>query len=224
MIGFFRFLLRNVLRLVALCVLAVAVYAGLALGCALLPESGRAQFPIDGDAPAFVCATPVHTDLVLTIKNPGHDWRKLLPNATADAPDDAYIAIGWGDYGIFHDVPRWADLTPGKVMTALGGRGPATLRAAVVAKPEANGCQRITLDRAGQDSIARFVLASLDDGSDGKPRVLDALDGGGTFYAAKGAYSPWNTCNVWTGEALAAAGLRHAVWSPFSFGVTWPLQ
>ncbi|RFB79999.1 DUF2459 domain-containing protein [Methylovirgula sp. 4M-Z18] len=225
MVRFFSFLLRTILRLVVLVVALLAIYAGFALGCALMPQPGRAQYPIEGDAPAFVCATPVHADLVLPVKTEARDWRVLLPAVASGAPADGYIAIGWGDYGFYHDTPNWGDLTAAKVIDALSGRGPATLHTRLVAKPNPSACQRLTVDRAGHDSLSRFVLAALDTGTDGRPRVLDApATDGGVFYAAKGNYSPWNTCNVWAGDALAVAGLRHAFWAPFSFGVTWPLR
>ena len=35
------------------------------------------------------------------------------------------------------------------------------------------------------------------------------------FYKAKGSYSLFKTCNVWTGEALKVAGIKTGIWSPF---------
>ncbi|KGM30622.1 DUF2459 domain-containing protein, partial [Inquilinus limosus] len=63
-------------------------------------------------------------------------------------------------------------------------------------------------------------------GQDGRG-ILAAPPGTGTyeaFYAAHGTYRPWRTCNVWTADALRAAGAPTALWAPFSFGVMWPLE
>jgi hypothetical protein len=39
------------------------------------------------------------------------------------------------------------------------------------------------------------------------------------FYTARGTYHIGNTCNQWTSDQLAAAGVRIGTWSPFSGGV-----
>ena len=41
------------------------------------------------------------------------------------------------------------------------------------------------------------------------------------FYEANGRYSATHTCNSWTGNALAAAGVRMGWWTPFPWTVTW---
>ena len=39
------------------------------------------------------------------------------------------------------------------------------------------------------------------------------------FYSARGRYSAGNTCNQWTSDTLAAAGVRTGWWTPFAGGV-----
>jgi hypothetical protein len=39
------------------------------------------------------------------------------------------------------------------------------------------------------------------------------------FYAAPGRYHLGNTCNQWTSDTLAAAGVRTGWWTPFAGGV-----
>ena len=40
-----------------------------------------------------------------------------------------------------------------------------------------------------------------------------------TFYEARGRYTMANTCNQWTSDTLAAAGVRTGRWTPFAGGV-----
>ena len=39
------------------------------------------------------------------------------------------------------------------------------------------------------------------------------------FYDAPGRYTATNTCNQWTSDMLAAAGIRTGWWTPFAGGV-----
>ena len=39
------------------------------------------------------------------------------------------------------------------------------------------------------------------------------------FYDAPGTYTVANTCNQWTSDTLAAAGVRTGWWTPFAGGV-----
>jgi hypothetical protein len=68
---------------------------------------------------------------------------------------------------------------------------------------------RLTVDEQGMRAIARFVAASFETGPDGAERFVGHGFDGPTsrFVAAKGSYYFPNTCNVWTAEALAAAGV-----------------
>ena len=208
-----------VLGLVALLLL----YALAALACALLPLGGRTQ-SVGADDPAlFVCASLAHTDIYLPLRGDGGDLRSAFFAVAGDAPDDAYIAVGWGDLGFYRETPRWADLRFSTAFRAFAGLGPAALRVRAVNAPASESCVRIAVDPAGRKALARFILASADNDAAGFPRLIEQSGPGEAFYAAKGRYSPWRTCNVWTAEALAEAGLPTAVWAPFSFGVTWPL-
>jgi uncharacterized protein (TIGR02117 family) len=209
----------------ALGVIAAPLIYGLAaLACALLPVSGRPQALVARDPVLFVCASLAHTDIVIPLSDDIGDWRSAFFSVAGDIPDDAYIAVGWGDLGFYRETPRWRDLKAGTALRALAGVGPATLHVlAVNARGPASGCVRIIVDRAGRQALARFILASAENDSSGFPLLIEQPRPGEAFYAAKGRWSPWRTCNAWAAEALAEAGLPTAIWAPFSFGVTWPL-
>jgi uncharacterized protein (TIGR02117 family) len=136
----------------------------------------------------------------------------------------AYIAIGWGDLGFYQDTPRWRDLTARTAFRAFAGLGPTTLHVLAVNAPtRVDGCVKILVDRAGRQALAHFILDSAENDDSGYPRLIASPRAGEAFYAAKGRYSPWRTCNVWASEALGAAGMPVARWAPFSFSVMWPL-
>ena len=43
------------------------------------------------------------------------------------------------------------------------------------------------------------------------------------FYEANGRYTAFRTCNVWSGQALAAGGVRVGYWTPMKWGILWQL-
>jgi uncharacterized protein (TIGR02117 family) len=203
----------------------LALYGLAALACALVPVSGRPQVIAAGDRDIFVCASMAHTDIVVPIDDDAADWPGTFAEVTSDVPQSADLAIGWGDLGVYHDTPAWRDLRPGTALRALAGLGPTTLHVIAVAPPaDADDCVEIAVDHAGRQALARFIVETAETDPAGHPRLIDAPRVGEAFYAAKGRYSPWRTCNAWASEALAKAGMPVARWAPFSFDVTWPLM
>ena len=222
-----RLLLAAVAALVAGLAGLAVLYAGIAVTLALVPLGGRVQHVIPGDPPAYVCATLTHTDIVLPARDDLVDWTAVFPDAAPIAfVPDLHVAFGWGDLTFYRETPSWADLRFRTAMAALFGGGPSALHVAYVQNPAgAPGCARLALDREGRAALIDAVrgTAMLDPAGRG---TLAAPPGTGTyeaFYAAHGSYRPWRTCNVWTAEALRAAGVPTALWAPFSFGVMWPL-
>ena len=58
---------------------------------------------------------------------------------------------------------------------------------------------------------AGFALAA------GRPRLIDhpGYQHNDRFFEGRGSYHLFRTCNVWTNEAVAAAGLPAGLWAPF---------
>ena len=203
----------------------IAIYALAALVCALLPFKGRAQTLAAGEPAMFVCASLAHTDVVVPLGDLAGAWRNAFPAIARDAPDTVDLAIGWGDLGFYLNTPRWRDLTAKTAFRAFAGLGPTTLHVLAVDPPrDVPSCVEIAVDSRGRAALLQFILATAANDESGIPHVLAAPRPGEAFYAAKGRYSPWRTCNQWTSEALAAAGVTTALWAPFSFGVMWPLR
>ena len=169
---------------------ALALYGLAAFACALSPVGGRIQLIAPDDPPVFVCASATHTDLVVPIRDSAADWPGVFADVADEAPDSAYIAIGWGDLGVYRDTARWSDLRPGAALSALAGVGPTTLHVISVNAPTfASDCVQIAIDRSGRQALARFILGTADNDGAGRPRLLNSPRAGEAFYAAKGRYS-----------------------------------
>jgi uncharacterized protein (TIGR02117 family) len=171
----------------------------------------------------FACDNGVHVDIALPVSTGGRDWRMLFPptDFSGDVTDASYISLGWGARGFFATTPRWQDVRPGPVIRALFWLDSSVLHVVYHSDPTgAPQCRALTTDEAGKNRLFAFVDATLVlvDGM----AMRDAISGYGpndAFYAAQGRYSLLRTCNVWSAEALHAAGQPMSIWSPFSFQI-----
>ncbi|WP_119274224.1 DUF2459 domain-containing protein [Taklimakanibacter deserti] len=214
--------LRFGARLVAILVLLAVLYSAAALSFALSPVSGRPQ-QADGEPLVYVCTSLAHADIVMPSRDPLIDWSTHFPAVTPPGlPAGAYLAFGWGDLRFFREVPTWADVRPSIALSALAGVNDTALRVIAI-NPPANDpdCRALRVDRAGRQALIDYIRATLADETQSRPVEQAHLE---AYYLARGRYSPLRTCNQWVADALAAAGLPHALFAPFSFSITWPLE
>ena len=163
-------------------------------------------FPPAPDAPVepvWVVDHGWHTGLVLERSSIPHG---LLPEQD-DFPAAQYLEIGWGD-AQFYRTPdagvslaiRAAFLSKASVLHVVGLPAGKAFAAGDVVE--------IRLSRLGFDGLARLVDGSFDRGGQraASPQGR-GLYGDSRFYAARGRYHLFYTCNTWIADALRAAGL-----------------
>ncbi len=221
-----KFLARIIVWPLGLVLSVLLAYTAAAVMSALIPIDGRPQMLSGTELPVYACVTDVHADFALPLDDPQTDWRtELGPSLPQGLPPGTYLLLGWGDAVFFRDVLQMSDLTPERAATALAGRHPAVVRLVPIARPSGGGeCQPLPLDDEGRLALAFHILDSLDRKTDGALTELPTHVEGETLLLAKGHWGAFNTCNQWASRALGAAGLPHAAFAPFSFGVTWPLK
>src|SRR5580698_3029928 len=107
-LGQFSPMMRSVAKAAAWAVLSpitlILLYGLVAFVCALLPVMGRPQALAADDPPLFVCASPAHSDIVVSLSDEAGGWRGAFFAVAGDVPGSAYIAIGWGDLGFYQDT------------------------------------------------------------------------------------------------------------------------
>jgi len=126
-----------------------------------------------------------------------------------DFSDATLVEVAWGDrefYMAKSPTPwlamRAAFVTSGSVLHVVGFTAPAAHSFA------GSAAVAIRLSRRSVDALADFVHAEYQRDRDGGVLRLDrSLYGSGWFYAARGRYHLFNTCNTWVARALSAAGL-----------------
>lgn len=215
-------------RRVALWALAalVALLALIALtswiGSAIPRNSGWEEpAPYDPDSVAIMVETNgIHTALVLPLVTPEKDWRVDFPASDIPASDRPYthVSISWGEREVFLNTPTWGDLSPMTVLRIAGIGGEGLLHVAHYVRPAPSESSRPLRLRREEyrrlvSAIERSVLPR-----DQRARY-EGYDPYDVFYDAPGRYTATNTCNQWTSNTLARAGVRTGWWTPFAGGV-----
>jgi uncharacterized protein (TIGR02117 family) len=210
-------LFRWLLGIVAAAFGLAALYLGAALVLGAIPVNRDFKATPVG-VEIFVCSNGVHTDFVLPVKNEEVDWSKVfLP---AHFPSDVtrfdHIGFGWGDLDFYRATPSWADFDAGTALRALTGLGPAALHVQYRPVPGPNeDCRRLEIGPAQYRDLANYVSGTLA----GSEPVAPGYGVTDLFYAARGRFSLFKSCNVWVGDGLKESGLPAGLWTPFSFQV-----
>lgn len=213
-----RRLIRIVGALLAGLVLAALLFALAGWIGSSIPRNGDWRQPRDG-IDILVETNGVHTALVVPLVTPDKDWRVEFPATDLADPDRPYthVSISWGEREVFLNTPTWADLRPSTVLRIIGIGGDGLLHVAHYVRPAPSDNERpLRLSRAEYRRLVAAIERSLPRG----PRVhYPGYDRYDVFYEAPGRYTVTNTCNQWTSNTLARAGVRTGWWTPFAGGV-----
>jgi uncharacterized protein (TIGR02117 family) len=208
---------------------AIAVCAFWYLGAAWLagkmPLKGKlAEVPPARPA-AYLCEAAFHTDIALPLDGEVINWRKEFRGYLPDyLPRDTYLLFGWGDSVFFTKVLFPEDLTPERALSALAGMNPVAMRIVPVYGSDVRSvCRPLAGGQEATTVLIEQILGSLRTNMDGNYQSIPTDVRGELLLAAKGRYSPFNTCNQWTAHALGKAGLPRARFAPFAWSVTEPL-
>ena len=201
-------------------VLAVALYLLAAWIGSSIPRNGEWHEATSGGVMIGLETNGVHTALVMPLVTPAKDWRSEFPLSDVRLSDRPYthVSISWGEREVFLDTPTWWDLSPLLVLKILTRGGEGLEHVAFYVRPAASDTMRpIRLTDAQYARLVASIEAHL---PHDRPMVKHAGYGASdVFYDAPGRYTAVNTCNQWTGNRLADAGVKIGRWTPLQAGV-----
>ena len=215
---YLRGLVRVLGAILAGVVLALALFALAGWIGSSIPRNGEWRETDEG-IEILVGSTGVHTELVMPTVTAEKDWRPDFPAADLPLarPDATHVAVSWGEREVFLNTPTWWDLSPMTVLRIVGVGGEGLLHVSHYVRPAPSDDFRPL--RLTPDEYRRLV-AAVERSLPQDERV--SYPGYGpqdVFYEAPGEYTATNTCNQWTSDMLAAAGVRTGWWTPFAGGV-----
>ena len=213
---------------------ASAAWLALAIGLFFLAAWTGSSIPRNrewhepgADDPAAVTilveTNGVHTALVLPKYTAQKNWSETFPLRDLGSPARPYthISVSWGEQRVFLQTPTWADLSPLTVLHILGLGGEGLIHVAHYVRPApAPDIRPLRLSAAQYAIVVQRIEAMLPPGAIGEPRRhYPGYGDYDAFYDARGRYTAANTCNQWTSDTVAAAGVRSGWWTPFAGGV-----
>jgi uncharacterized protein (TIGR02117 family) len=196
-----------------LCFYVVFALFGMIFSCGSLDQNK--------DVTIYIRTNGVHTDICMPALTAQNDWMN-----TIDLKDYAYrenieyIAIGWGDKGFFLDTPTWGELKASTAIEAIFMPSPTAMHVEFMNEPVVNeAIRKVEISKKSYRRLVRFVKATFLMNNK-KPIVIPGYGYGETdnFYEAHGNYHMFNTCNVWTNDAMKSASIPTSIFSVFPQG------
>lgn len=183
-----------------------------------IPRNGEWSEPDEG-IEIMLETNGIHTALVLPLVTPERDWRPIFPASDVAMPYRPYthVSVSWGEKQVFLETETWADLKPTTVLRIVGLGGEGLLHVAHYVLPTPNEDLRpLRITRAQYRRLVDAIDRTL------PTERWTSYPGYGdydVFYDAPGRYTTRNTCNQWTSNTLAEAGVKTGWWTPFAGGV-----
>jgi uncharacterized protein (TIGR02117 family) len=199
-----------------------ALYLLAALGGSLIPVNS-AWTEAGSGTTVFIADNGIHADMIMPVAANGLDWTPFLPRRDfAASPRGArWIAFGSGEEQVYLDTPRWRDIRPGTIWSALAG-GKRVVHVEYVQSPNYSARQ-VRLRPAEYRRLWAAVRADFLLDKRGRPERIDHRGYGSSdaFYRANGKANAIRTCNVVVADWLRLAGVGTSLWPPFVNGLTW---
>ena len=193
-----------------------------ALVGSLIPVNRGWIEPDDGIT-IYLANNGLHSDIVLPATAAGLDWTPFLPKSDFAAPDPAakWVAFGTGEQRVYLETPRWQDIKPRTIWSAISG-GRRVMHVEWVSNP-AYVDRAIRLRPEEYRRLWAAIRADFEFGVDGRPIRIDHPGYGRSdaFYRATGKFHAVRTCNSWSADRLRIAGVKTSLWPPFVQGLTW---
>lgn len=164
----------------------------------------------------------IHTGIIMPLVNAQKDWRTLFPASDLDNPHRPYthVSVSFGEREVFLNTPTLAEISVRTAINAaIGGDG--LLHIAHYVRPApAEDFREIIISDAQYAKLVAEIERQIPVSSDTNPRKFyDGYAGHDVFYDTTASYNLGNTCNQWTSDTLAAAGIKTGWWTPLNGGV-----
>lgn len=196
--------------------------------CAFLLSRIGVAGKIDKNGPIeiYIMQSGVHTDFVLPARNHIKDWNLDFPieNTAFKDSTSTLLSVGWGDKEFYMNTPEWSDLTFKNAISIPFGIGPSAIHAIYYQKLPVDRLKvKLRLSERQYKKLVHYIENTLIY-EDQKTKLLEptmagVVHGNDAFYAAKGSYNMFKTCNTWINNGLKECEQKASYWTPFPGGL-----
>lgn len=182
------------------------------------------EFDPEPQMEIYLTSNAIHIGIVVPVVNEVTDWKNFIEigNFSPIAKDLQWIEFGWGDRQFYFEMPTWDHFNLSLAADALFSPDPAVMHVNFLESHPTrySDMRKVKISyKTYQKMVA--AIQSWFVFHNGKPVVIPGkgytpID---NFYEAKGSFSLFKTCNIWTSDIFAESGLRHPLWSPTKYGL-----
>lgn len=182
-----------------------------------MPATGPAvpSGGVDDTVRIYVLSNGFHSDIAVPAGNGVLDRLGLeIGDFPVDPARVRYWALGWGSRVAYTSLEKVADLTPAIMLKALAFD--KTVMHVQPLGPVSPGEHSYAYD-ISQEAFRKLLDDLAGSFRRSKQPIPVITQGfGDRFYHGRGRFSPWRSCNAWTGSQLRAIGIGVGVWTPFA--------
>jgi uncharacterized protein (TIGR02117 family) len=200
----------------------------LVMGC-LIPTKWIGGNKVGCEFQVCVEDVGIHTNIIVPVKNEAFNWHQYLSLKELNSGfgrNYEYLSFSWGDRSFYTETPTLAEFKLSNALDALLIPGASVMYVQGITNLSQNtSIKCVKVNRQDYLNLVNYVQNSFQ--VDSHKKAIFAVNGynaNSTFYDAKGTYSVFRTCNVWTGEALRAADLNTPVWTALAPAIMWHLS
>ncbi|MGK7654710.1 DUF2459 domain-containing protein [Roseovarius sp. B08] len=182
--------------------------------------------PADDDPTVEIrlVASPIHYDLLLPLTPRTRSRFLHLEQAGLPLGDPRaeWLAIGWGSRAFYTHEGPYRDVPAATLWRAVTGDD-AVLRADVIGPlPVEFDSPVLTITPAQYSALLNAILKQLklNADHDALPLPAPGFTDSDLFFAAKGRFHIFRTCNTWVSRTLRHAGIPFGAWTPTPYAVT----
>jgi uncharacterized protein (TIGR02117 family) len=171
----------------------------------------------------LLVAGPIHYDFLIPL-NARVRARFAFLAASGLAitdPRSEWLVIGWGARDFYTTAGDYKDIELSAIVKgALGDR--SVLRVDVLgALPPLPDLPRVGFTDTEFDALLSAMASSFEAGPAQQVQQLphSGFTKSDAFFAAKGTFHFFRTCNTWVAQMIQASGRRFGVWTPLPYSV-----
>jgi uncharacterized protein (TIGR02117 family) len=175
----------------------------------------------------YLMKSGVHSDFIVPVVNDIKDWRTEFPLSNTGFKDSSsqLVSIGWGDKTFYMNTPTWGDLSVKTALTVPFGLGPSAIHATYYQQLlDDRPIVGLRLTPKQYQKLVHYIENTLERAKNGQTKYIKAtlpgvVTGNDAYYAAKGRYSLFFTCNSWVNAGLKACQQKACYWTAFAGGI-----